>query len=97
MSYVTYEVRVYEDGTKKWLLNNKRHREDGPAVEYYDGDKSWYLNDVQYTEEDFNKKMAPAMISSKDGWFLRIDYQSTLEMTVAEVGKALGRKVKIIG
>ena len=79
MSYLTYEVRVYEDGTKKWLLNNKRHREDGPAIEYYDDSKGWYLDDVQYTEEEFNRKMSPVQ-----------------EMTVAEVGKALGRKVKII-
>ena len=79
MSYITYEVKVYDNGTKVWLLNNKRHREDGPAIEYYDDSKDWYLNGVEHTEEEFNKKMAPAV-----------------EMTVAEVEEALGRKVKII-
>jgi hypothetical protein len=32
------------DGTKFWLLNDKYHREDGPAVEKADGSKVWYLN-----------------------------------------------------
>ena len=37
MSYITYEVRVFESGYKMWYLNGKRHREDGPAVEYSHG------------------------------------------------------------
>ncbi len=31
-------------GTKRWYLNNKLHRTDGPAIEYKNGDKHWYLN-----------------------------------------------------
>ncbi len=34
----------YVDGTKRWLLNEKLHRTDGPAVEYSNGTKRWYLN-----------------------------------------------------
>jgi hypothetical protein len=33
------EYRVY------WYLNDKRHREDGPAVIYADGGQAWWLND----------------------------------------------------
>jgi hypothetical protein len=33
------------DGTKRWYLNGKLHRTDGPAIEYANGDKRWYLND----------------------------------------------------
>ena len=33
------------DGTKQWFLDGKRHRTDGPAVEYADGNKYWYLDD----------------------------------------------------
>ena len=79
MSYITYEVIVYENGTKEWYLNGKLHREDGPAIEYPSGNKLWWLNHVKYTEEEFNRKMSPA-----------------IEMTVAEVEEALGKKVKII-
>ena len=35
--------RTDADGTKRWYLDNKLHRTDGPAVEYTDGDKHWYL------------------------------------------------------
>ena len=31
-------------GNKRWYLNGKLHREDGPAIEYSNGDKYWYLN-----------------------------------------------------
>ena len=41
----TYTVTVDDDGTKRWYLNNKFHREDGPAVEYADGTKYWFLDD----------------------------------------------------
>ena len=44
MSYITYEVEVYPNGTKYWYLNGKYHRTDGPAAEYPDGRKEWYLN-----------------------------------------------------
>ena len=35
---------VAPNGTKRWCLNGKLHREDGPAVEYSDGHKEWYLH-----------------------------------------------------
>ena len=31
-------------GDKRWYLNDKRHRTDGPAIEYSNGSKFWYLN-----------------------------------------------------
>jgi hypothetical protein len=39
------ESETDEYGTKRWFLNGKYHREDGPAVEYANGSKEWYLND----------------------------------------------------
>ena len=38
------ECKIDADGTKRWYLNGKRHREDGPAIEYADGHKEWWLN-----------------------------------------------------
>ena len=35
---------VSPDGTKKWYLNGKHHRVDGPAIEYANGTKSWFLH-----------------------------------------------------
>jgi hypothetical protein len=31
-------------GNKYWYLNDKLHREDGPAIEYANGAKQWHLN-----------------------------------------------------
>ena len=49
--YTTYEVRVYEDGDKRWYLNGNLHREDGPAIEYANGGKEWYLHDELHRED----------------------------------------------
>ena len=37
-------LEVNEYGTKRWYLNGKRHRVDGPAIEDANGNKYWYLN-----------------------------------------------------
>ena len=66
----TYTVTVEDDGTKCWYLDGKRHREDGPAIEYADGDKSWFLNGVELTEEEFlvkTKKSCEGKIVEVDG------------------------------
>jgi len=55
MNYETYEVRVYENGDKRWFQNDKLHRLDGPAIEWIDGTKWWYINGISLTEEEFNK------------------------------------------
>jgi hypothetical protein len=45
------EMKVDSNGTKRWTLNNKYHREDGPAIEYSDGSKEWYLNDNLHRQD----------------------------------------------
>jgi hypothetical protein len=37
-------LSIYEGGTKRWMLNGKLHRVDGPAIEWAKGSKSWYLH-----------------------------------------------------
>ena len=55
---IEYTVKVYDNGDKWWYLNGKRHREDGPAIEWADGTKFWYLNDELLTEAEFNRRMS---------------------------------------
>ena len=76
---IEYTVEVYEDGSRYWFLNGKRHREDGPAAELSNGDKLWYLNGKYLTEEEHQAAMNP-----------------TVEMTMEEICKALGKTVKVI-
>ena len=44
-------MEIDEHGGKRWYLNGKLHREDGPAVEHANGTKSWYLNDNLHRED----------------------------------------------
>lgn len=41
----------WSDGSKSWLIDNKRHREDGPAYEGQNGSKEWWLNDERHRED----------------------------------------------
>ena len=56
---IEYTVRVHDGGSKFWYLNDKRHREDGPAVEYTDGSKEWFLNGIEYSEEEYWNQLKP--------------------------------------
>ena len=47
---IEYTVQVEEDVTI-WLLNGKRHREDGHAMEHADGSKEWYINGKRHRED----------------------------------------------
>jgi len=38
---------------KRWYINDKLHRTDGPACDYTDGTKCWYLNDIELSQEEY--------------------------------------------
>jgi len=96
---IKYTVKVHDCGDKYWYIDGKRHREDGPAVEYADGGKLWYLNGERHRED------GPA-VEYADGnkyWFLNGEevteayvMNRSKELTVAEVSKLLGYDVKIV-
>ena len=99
---IEYTVKVYPNGDKSWWLNDKLHREDGPAIEVCYGNKCWYLNGKRHRED------GPAIewANGSKSWFLN-DEEVTqeehkrqtspiIEMTVAEISKALGKQVKVV-
>ena len=45
------KVKVCANGDKEWHLNDKLHREDGPAIERTNGGKEWYLNGKYHRED----------------------------------------------
>jgi hypothetical protein len=51
----------YVNGDKRWLKNNKYHRENGPAIEQNDGTKYWYISG------NLHRDNGPA-IESVDGY-----------------------------
>ena len=92
----------FANGNKFWFLNGELHREDGPAIEYVNGDRSWYLNDNLHRED------GPAIeyVNGDKFWYLNgIEYTEAKfkkkmapvkEMTVAEIEKLLGYRLKIV-
>jgi len=98
---IKYEVGVYADGRKYWYLNDKLHREDGPAIEFADGGKFWYLDDTLHRED------GPAIeyANGNKWWYLngkelteeehKAKTNPTVEMPMEEICKALGKNVKV--
>jgi hypothetical protein len=42
---------IGSDGSQYWYLNDKRHREDGPATIGPDGSQAWFLNGKYHRED----------------------------------------------
>ena len=59
--------------TKRWYFNDKLHREDGPAVEWFDGNKYWCINGKLHRED------GPAVESSNGykAWCINGKYHRT--------------------
>tara|TARA_R100000951_G_scaffold108510_1_gene104743 strand:- start:316 stop:627 length:312 start_codon:yes stop_codon:yes gene_type:complete len=102
MTYKIYEVIVYADGTKTWSLDDKLHREDGPAFEEPYGYKAWYLNDERHRED------GPAIEWDHvcKHWYLNgtkyteAEWKAKLnpvkELSVKEISDLLGYEVKVV-
>ena len=90
------------NGDKSWWFNDRRHREDGPAVEWADGYKAWWINDQRHRED------GPAIewVNGHKEWWVNGQelteeefnkrMQPHKEMTVAQLEKELGYKIKIV-
>jgi hypothetical protein len=99
---ITYTVKVDEIATR-WYLNDKLHREDGPAIEYSDGSKSWYLNGKLHREDGPAIEWANG---SKwrylnDQYFTEAEFNARMnpvakELTVAEIEQLIGYTVKVV-
>jgi hypothetical protein len=99
---IEYTVKVFDNGDRWWYLNDKRHREDGPAIEYSNGSRWWYLNGKLHRED------GPAMefTNGTRRWYLNDEEYTekefnektakVKELTVAEIEKLLGCSVKVV-
>jgi hypothetical protein len=59
------EYEIADDGIRRWYLNGKLHREDGPAVEYPNGTKKWYLYGKYHREDG----PAVEFANGHKGWY----------------------------
>ena len=99
---IEYTVRVYPSGIKRWYSKGNLHREDGPAIEWANGDKEWWLKGKCHRED------GPAIewANGTKVWYLngkKVTEEEhkrltspIIEMTVAEISEALGKKVKVV-
>ena len=105
MAIKKYYVVVDDFGTTRWFKDAKcdiLHRENGPAIEWHDGTKSWWQNGRRHRTD------GPAIVYAvgRKEWFINgglmseaeflAATQPVVEMTVADVEKLLGKRVKII-
>ena len=47
---------------KKYCLNGKLHREDGPALEYAHGYKEWWYNGIKYDVNSVEELMIAVLL-----------------------------------
>ena len=71
---------MWANGKKIWMVNDKPHRIDGPAVERPNGYNNWYLNGIEYSEQEYNNIKNPPIV----------------QMTMAEFVKKHGYIIKIV-
>ena len=105
MAIKKYYVTVDEESTTRWYKDAKckvLHRENGPAVESVYGHKEWLQNGKLHRID------GPA-IEWRDGdkrWYINgkqmteaeflAATQPVVEMTVTDIEKLIGKRVKII-
>ena len=105
MAIKKYYVTVDDEGTTRWYKDAKckvLHRENGPAIEWASGAKRWYQEGRRHRID------GPAVVyaNGSNAWYINnkemtedellAATQPVVEMTVADVEKLLGRRVKII-
>jgi|TARA_R110000851_G_scaffold324557_1_gene491931 hypothetical protein len=61
-------------GNKRWFMNGKLHREDGPAIEWANGNKSWWVNGILHRTDGPAIEWASCSIEwYLDGRYLTFD------------------------
>ena len=105
MAVKKYYVTVDDMGTTRWHKDAKckvLHHDEGPAIEYTTGNKFWYQNG------DLHRTDGPAVewANGTKEWYIngkilteakfRAATQPVVEMTVADIEKLVGKRVKII-
>ena len=105
MAIKKYYVTVDGASTTRWYKDAEwciRHRENGPAIEYSNGDRVWYQNGQRHRID------GPAVVyaNGSKAWYINDNAmteaeflavtQPVVEMSVADIEKLVGKRVKII-
>ena len=93
---IEYTVKVWPNGSVRWYLNGKRHREDGPAIEWANGSKSWWLDDKRHRGDGPAAEYADG---TKEWWLNGKQVTEAEVMGIGCDGKLVeidGRKYRLI-
>jgi len=63
---ITYDIIEHSDNNKFYYLNDKLHRENGPAMEFVNSTKYWYKNGKQHRD---NGPAVEYPSGNKDYWY----------------------------
>ena len=66
----TGKCQTESTGAIRYFVNGKRHRLDGPAVEFPDGTSYWYVDGEFYLKEQFDALPEVIMYRAGLGIFL---------------------------
>jgi len=95
MNYEKYDVLVYENGDVEWYKNGRRHRTNGPAIEWRDGTRKWYRDGELHRED------GPAIVyrNGVEQWFLKgVQYsEKVFNDKINEKSSCDGKIVEIDG
>ena len=92
----------YANGDVQWWVNGELHREDGPAVVHDTGYKEWWVNGKLHRDDGPAVEWANG---DKSWWLNGVIYteadflaktQPAKELTVADIEKLLGHRVKVV-
>ena len=95
-----YEVFIKQNGSTFWYLNDKLHRENGPAIEQSVGIKQYWLNGqlhrldgpaVEYLDGSVEYWINDEQLTEEE-----FNNRHIKEMTINEIQALLGYKIKII-
>ena len=105
MAIKKYYVTVDVLGNTRWYKDAKckiLHRENGPAVDCTNGHKEWWQNDQLHRTDgpaiewrDGDKRWYINGVKMTESEFLAAT-QPAVEMTVTDIEKLIGKRVKII-
>ena len=92
----------YTTGSRTWYQNGQRHRVDGPAVERPDGYRAWWQNGLLHRTDGpaiehadgTHRWYIDGVRHTEDAW--RAATQPAVEMNVAEIEAALGKRIKVV-
>jgi len=59
-------IAEYPSGLKSWYKKGKKHREDGPAIEFSEGTNFWYIEDKLYLPEKLSELIDSSFYLGKE-------------------------------